>query len=86
MMSKAILEAYAAVNFTKDEAKSKMGKTVSLSSDYGPFLKGHVGLVVDYHEQSKGVFQVVIRWNQKNGSEPRYDGFSKDRYESLIEE
>ncbi len=79
MVSNAMLEAYTSVSFTEEEAKAKVGKTVSLLADYDRFHEGDIGRVVDYHEQSKGVFQVVIRWNSPNGEEPDYGGFSRDK-------
>lgn len=86
MVSNAMLEAYASVSFTEEEARAKVGKTVSLLTDYDRLRKGDVGHVVDYHEQSKGVFQVVIRWNSPNGAGPDYDGFSRDKYDRLLDE
>ena len=86
MVSNAMRERYTVASFTQEEAEAKVGKTVSLLADYDRFHEGDVGRVVDYHEQSQGVFQVVIRWNSRNGAEPVYDGFSRDKYDLLLDE
>jgi hypothetical protein len=86
MVSNAMLERYTAASFTREEAKAKIGKTVSLLADYDSFRKGDVGRVVDYHEQSKDVFQVVVKWNSSNGAEPNYDVFGRERYDRLLDE
>jgi hypothetical protein len=78
--------AYANANFTKPEAVAKVGKYVRLGADLGQLVEGARGNIVDFHETDDGRFQVVVRWNPWNGSEPLYDVFGKSKYYQLITE
>lgn len=85
MMGKAMkLEVYT--SFTEIEAKAKVGQTVRLLTDHNHLLKGMIGHVVDFHETVKDDFEVVIRWDLPNGSEPVHDRFSKSKYHLLLSE
>jgi hypothetical protein len=83
-MSTGAKRAYANGSFTGAEATSKLGKHVYLLSDLSRFRKGATGNVVDFHEKSDSGFEVIIRWNSFNGSEPVYEGFSKSRYHQFF--
>ena len=85
-MSKPAPLVAPAVSFTEEEAEAKIGKTVRLLADHNHLRKGVTGHVVDYHEKSEGVFEVVIRWDSSNGSEPVHDGFSRSKYNQLLSE
>lgn len=76
----------ATESFTEAEAKAKIGKTVRLLADYNQLFRGEIGQVVDFHETTKDVFEVVIRWNLQNGLEPVYVGCSRANYDRLLSE
>jgi hypothetical protein len=75
-----------AETFTLQEAQDKLGKTVRLLSEHNHFPKGVIGYVVDVHELAADEFEVVVRWDMPNGSEPVHDGFSRSKYDQLLSE
>jgi len=72
-------------DFTEEEVKSEVGKVVCLVADLNGFRQGTIGEVVDFHvEPQSDQFEVVVRFDSKNGSEPIYDLFSRSKYDRFL--
>lgn len=77
--------------FSKQEAGSKMGRTIRSLGEFPGVPKGTTGHVVDLEEMGRAGFAVVVEWDvprRQFGTkqEPIRDWFTKDEYERFLVE
>jgi hypothetical protein len=69
--------------FSKDEARSKIGKDIKTLTRFADIPIGTTGKVVEAYKMDFGAFGLMIQWNI---SDTIKDGFSKDEYEEFLDE
>jgi hypothetical protein len=76
---------YSSTNFTETEAMTHIGKTVRLLAAVGEIPPQAIGHVIDFHQQSRNVFYLVIRWDAPDSAQ-LYQHLGRDKYHRLVSE
>jgi len=71
-------------SFSREEAKAEVGTPVHFKADYRGFREGAVGHVVDYHENSRDEFDVVVLLDAPRGRGQVHERFSKAEYNRFL--